>query len=119
MSRKRVEIGSEFWFEHDLPQTVSDRDGVYVLSGRTAIDLIIQDILKTRKVRNVYMPAWCCDSMIAPFTNRNINVVFYDVCHTDDVKVIGYNRLKVKDVAAENVDILYITNYFGNTKYYF
>lgn len=105
MSNKRREIGSEFWFEDNLPQAVSDRDGVYVLSGRMAIDLIIQDILKTRKVWNVNMPAWCCDSMLAPFVAHEIHVGFYDVrfdgqleCHTDDT---------------DYADLFYVTNYFG------
>lgn len=98
------EIGSEFWLERE-PAAVSRREGCYVLSGRTAIDLIIQDIAKTRPLRKVYMPAWGCDSMIAPFSHRNIQVDFYDVrfdgqlkCHTD---------------FTDSTDILYVTNYFG------
>lgn len=105
MSKNRLEIGSEFWFEDDLPQAVSDRDGFYVLSGRTAIDLIIQDILKTKKNRNVYMPAWCCDSMLAPFLAHGIQINLYDIscdgclkCHTD---------------STDYTDIFYVTNYFG------
>ncbi len=98
------EIGSEFWLERE-PAAVSHRDGCYVLSGRTAIDLIIQDIAKARPVRKVYMPAWGCDSMIAPFSHRNIHVDFYDVrlegqllCHTDNT---------------DCTDVFYVTNYFG------
>ncbi len=107
MSNKRKEIGSEFWFEDDLPQAVSDRDGVYVLSGRTAIDLIVQDILKTRKIRNIYMPAWCCDSMLAPFVAHVIHVVFYDVVHTESTEIICHMD------CMDNTDICYVTNYFG------
>ena len=73
------EIGSEFWMERELAVLSHDKDGIYVLSGRTAIDLIIQDILKTRKIRNVYMPAWCCDSMLVPFVARGIDIKFYDI----------------------------------------
>ena len=98
------EIGSEFWLEPE-PAAVSHRDGCYVLSGRTAIDLIIQDIAKRRTVRKVYMPAWGCDSMLAPYSHRDIYVDFYDVrfdgqlkCHTD---------------FTDSTDILYVTNYFG------
>lgn len=98
MSRKRIEIGSEFWLEQHVPRPVADRDGVYTLSGRTAIDVILQEVMRTRKVRSVMMPAWCCDSMIAPFAHRNIRVDFYDVCHTD---------------FTDNTDVLYVTNYFG------
>lgn len=98
------EIGSEFWLERE-PAAVSQREGCYVLSGRTAIDLIIQDVAKTRTVRKVYMPAWGCDSMLAPFSHRDIHVDFYDVrfdgqlkCHTDNTN---------------STDIFYVTNYFG------
>ena len=105
MSSKRKEIGSEFWFEDSLPQAASDRDGVYVLSGRTAIDLIIQDILETRAVRNVHMPAWCCDSMIAPFVAHGFHIDFYDVRF--DV------QLDCRTESIENTEILYLTNYFG------
>ena len=99
------EIGSEFWLERETAVLSHDRDGIYVLSGRTAIDLIIQDIVMRRRVRNVYMPAWGCDSMIAPFLVHGTQINLYDVsfdgylnCHTD---------------CTDNTDILYVTNFFG------
>ena len=99
------EIGSEFWLEREPKMLSQDRDGCYVLAGRTAIDLILQDIVKTRPVRNAYLPAWCCDSMFAPFLAHRIYVDFYDVrfhrqlgCHTD---------------YTDCTDIFYVTNYFG------
>ena len=73
------EIGSEFWISDKDIAPVNERDGLFVLSGRTAIDLILQDTLKHKSVKNVYMPAYCCDSMIAPFLQRNIRVDFYDM----------------------------------------
>lgn len=98
------EVGSEFWLERE-PENLSQRDGYYVLSGRTAIDIIIQDILKTRKIEKVYMPAWCCDSMVAPFLAHGTQINLYDVsfdwrvnCHTD---------------GTDYTDIFYVTNYFG------
>lgn len=99
------EIGSEFWLGREPTALSPDRDGCYVLSGRTAIDLIIQDIAKTRSVRRVYMPAWGCDSMIAPFSHRNIHIDLYDV-HCDE-------QLKYYIESTENIEILYVTNYFG------
>lgn len=111
------EIGSEFWLERELSET-SHREGCYVLSGRTAIDLIIQDIAKTRAVRSVYMPAWGCDSMIAPFQERGIDVRFYDVEQNADndksVKsgksVVNY---KTNTDCTDETDVFYVTNYFG------
>ena len=111
------EIGSEFWLERE-PATVSHREGCYVLSGRTAIDLIVQDIAKRRAVRSVYMPAWGCDSMIAPFQERGIDVRFYDVEQNADndksVKsgksVVNY---KTNTDCTDETDVFYVTNYFG------
>ena len=104
------EIGSEFWLERE-PATVSHRDGCYVLSGRTAIDLIIQDIVKRRPVRKVYMPAWGCDSMIAPFLAHGTQIWFYDLGHTERTE--NTERLILNTDCTNDTDIFYITNYFG------
>ena len=111
------ERGSEFWLERE-PAAISQREGCYVLSGRTAIDLIIQDIAKTWPLRKVYMPAWGCDSMIAPFQERGIDVRFYDVEQNADndksVKsgksVVNY---KTNTDCTDETDVFYVTNYFG------
>ena len=92
------EIGSEFWIENAPKTLLTEREGVYCLSGRTAIDLILQDILRKREVKSVAMPAWCCESMIAPFLAHGIDVRFYDYGHTDNM---------------DGTDIFYLTNYFG------
>ena len=100
------EIGSEFWFEDITSEVVVNNDnGCYVLSGRTAIDVILQDIQKERKVQNVYLPAYCCDSMLQPFMDRGIKIHLYDMWLGDKLEYdIDENK---------HVDILYICNYFG------
>lgn len=103
------EIGSEFWMEREPAVLSHDRDGIYVLSGRTAIDLIIQDILKTRKIRNVYMPAWCCDSMLAPFVARGIDIKFYDISLAESADTAEI----FCDFCDFRENIFYVTNYFG------
>ncbi len=106
MSIEFNEIGSEFWIE-SIPETLlTERDGVYCLSGRTAIDLILQDLLKKRSINSVAMPAWCCDSMIAPFVKHGIAVYFYDIN-----KENGLLSYHIESVA--NTDVFYLTNYFG------
>ena len=112
------EIGSEFWLEREPSVRSHDRDGCFVLSGRTAIDLIIQDILATRLVKNVYMPAWCCDSMIVPFVARGIDVRFYDIePNTDNNSSVESGKSVVNYItntdSTDDTDILYVTNYFG------
>lgn len=103
------EIGSEFWLESE-PQTLScDRDGIYVLSGRTAIDLIIQDIISTKRVINVYMPAWGCDSMLAPFVACGIDIKFYDISLAESADTAEI----LCDFCDFRENIFYVTNYFG------
>ena len=50
MLKNLSEIGSEFWLEDITLDVVDNNDnGCYVLSGRTAIDVILQDIQKEHK----------------------------------------------------------------------
>ena len=80
MLRNLSEIGSEYWLEDITSEDLGNEDnGCYVLSGRTAIDVILQDIHKERKVQNVYLPAYCCDSMLQPFMDRGIKIHLYDL----------------------------------------
>lgn len=110
MSRTISEIGSEFWIE-GFPKTfLTEREGVYCLSGRTAIDLILQEILRKKEVKSVAMPAWCCDSMIAPFQAHGIDVRFYDVCPAE----INERAENVSSTDyTDETDLFYLTNYFG------
>lgn len=113
----QMEIGSEFDINLDLYQGDGKQTrvvdylsflgkSVFLLSGRTAIELACKDILLSRKVRNVYMPAYCCSSMIDPFLKNGITVEFYDVC--PEGGMINFKINKNKDI-----DILYLNNYFG------
>lgn len=104
MLKNNMEIGSEFWLEQ-VPSPISERDGIYVLSGRTAIDIIIQDITSYKQVKSVYMPAYCCDSMIFPFTKRGIEVKLYDVSFE--------NKLQYNIDKKIECEIFYVNNYFG------
>lgn len=99
------EIGSEFWLEREPQALACDRNGCYALSGRTAIDLIIQDIAKTRPLHNAYLPAWCCDSIVEPFLSRGIKVELYDMSFEGS---LHYHIDEDK-----KVDVFYVSNYFG------
>lgn len=99
------EIGSEFWFDTEIVGSLNLRTNTLVLSGRTAIDLIIYDIKKKRNVRNVYLPAYCCDSMIDPFLRNAIEVILYDIRFDGE---LYYLVDETKDV-----DVFYVNNYFG------
>lgn len=96
------EIGSEFC-EQYAPKSSGQADHVaYLLSGRTALHFIIDDIKSTQKVRKVLMPAYCCESMILPFLHSGIAVQFYEVSpdHVD----YPYDN---------NADIVFLLDFFG------
>ncbi len=100
------EIGSEFW---EIPESEKENDGFleaakWFLSGRTALRYIIADIKERYRFRTVGLPSWCCDSMIKPFLEAGIEVLFYtvymrgsslsaniaEVLHCDAVLVMDY-----------------------------
>ncbi len=103
-----MEIGSEFWAVPVIEQqnTLLDGNVRCVLSGRTALDLIARDLKKERDAKSIYLPAYCCDSMIAPFERQGFAVKFYDV------KVCGE---KVHRAVLENhgCDVILLMDYFG------
>lgn len=115
MTDHRGEIGSEFWIEPIDAQNKNHLDFIrfgfkgdirLALSGRTAIDFIIQEILESKECHQVYMPAYCCDSMLQPLINRNLSVEFFDIKLTET----GVRCLIDPNVEA---DIIYVNNYFG------
>ena len=115
------EIGSEFWIENVSGKLLTERDGVYAISGRTAIDLILQDILLRRSVKSVAMPAWCCDSMVSPFLAHGIEVKFYEGFKFQDsgfrLRILATcgtsDQGRAEELENCHTDIFYLTNYFG------
>lgn len=105
------EIGSEYWVEKNN-DTINNteffkwgKDRQFVLSGRTAIEYVIREIKQKRDIKTVYMPSYCCDSMVKPFTNNNICVIFYKVYFDNGLKYEIDKNLKC--------DIFFAMNYFG------
>lgn len=107
------EIGSEFWtgctaldgsgIKEILPRGM---ETLYTLSGRTALELTLRDILQTRPVRSAYLPSYCCHTMIEPFVAKNVEVQFYDVFFTETG--IGC------DFREDNgCDLVFLMDYFG------
>ncbi|KKB40913.1 hypothetical protein [Bacillus thermotolerans] len=111
-----IEIGSEFWIDEELERLDLNTpswlelgtDNRLLLSGRTAIDYVLRDILTDRRINKVYFPSYCCQSMLQPFIDHNIQVVFYDVYHEDG--------LKFNINANQECDIFFAMNYFGFSK---
>lgn len=98
------EIGSEF---HKLPiesghGLVLPQEGVFVFSGRTAIETVLKELPHAKKA---VLPSYCCDSMIEPFRKMGIAVDFYPVNYE--------NGLMIDVQIPNDTDIFLWCNYFG------
>ena len=104
------EIGSEFWSIplQSTPHTVFPAQMRWYLSGRVALQNILEDICRKHKVRTAALPSWCCDSMILPFLRCGLDVTFYTVCHD------GHGGL-IQAYPA-NTDVVLAMDYFGYAK---
>lgn len=114
------EIGSEFWTGCTPSRKCSDnwalmRPALYLdfihcitetLSGRTAIDHIAEHLLYHGK-KSIYMPSYCCHTMIEPFICHGIDIMFYDV-------VIGESGLKRLIDYETDCDTIFLIDYFGH-----
>lgn len=96
------EIGSEFWNDGPIR-----RDKIYLLSGRTALEYIIRDVMKHHNVKSVLLPSYCCHTMIEPFFRNGVSVRFYDV-YFDEM-----NGLSIEVPQAKENEIFYYMRYFG------
>ena len=106
------EIGSEFW---DIPlltnNSFNDLSNVnWYISGRAALFAIISDIKKNNKVTTAALPSWCCDSMIKPFLENGIQVVFYSVFYEN-----GNLCRKLDNI--QSADVLLVMDYFGFSRF--
>ncbi|MBQ9756840.1 MAG: hypothetical protein IJW15_00260 [Clostridia bacterium] len=99
-----VEIGSEFWTIEP-----SKFDIRFFLSGRTALDFIIRDILAEREICTVHMPSFCCHTMIEPFVRNKIPVLFYDVFFENGILTASVPKI-------HSNDIFFCIKYFGYEK---
>lgn len=107
------EIGSEFWTECSpigrqggrwyLPVGWSQ---IETLSGRVALEYVVESI-KAIGVSSVYMPSYCCHTMIEPFIKHGIKVVFYD----EVLSETGFKRQFKPD---NGCDAVFLLDYFGH-----
>lgn len=108
-----MEIGSEFYLEYNVKKIYNvqnNKNMIFVLSGRTAIDYALQMLESRKKLHTVYFPSYCCESMLAPFKERNINIEFYNVKEENGI-------LNFEIDINKSCDIFFAMNYFGFSKY--
>lgn len=96
------EIGSEFWPRYEVVDVAASSNEVHLLSGRTALHFIICDILLCREAKRALLPSYCCDSMILPFIQADIEVNFYPV-----------DRFGIEYPYENDADIVLLLDFFG------
>ena len=102
------EIGSEYW-DVPLQENVSIQlpdNFRWMLSGRTALDHIINDILAEHGRFTIYMPSYCCDSMRIPFLDHGIEIKFYTVSADASGMSFAFDF-------QNGCDVVYLLDYFG------
>lgn len=84
----KKEIGSEFWthctptVEGGLglrPSFYNDFEVRETLCGRTSLSCVVEMLIRNSNVKRVYLPSYCCQTMIEPFLSQGLEVCFYDV----------------------------------------
>lgn len=102
------EFGSEFWSVDETDNT-SDfeilnlgKDQKLFMSGRTSVDYILSDIDDSKKI--VYMPNYCCESMIKPFEDNGYKISYYTADVINNKYDIDINF---------DCSIFYAISYFG------
>lgn len=94
-------IGGYFELELSYNDSFPRKDGLYVNSGRNALELILSGI---PTIENIYIPYYTCDVVLEPIKKLNLKHGFY---HIDENLELS-ESIELKD----NEYIIY-TNYFG------
>ena len=98
------EVGSEFWMID-----AKKREEQFFLSGRTALEYIIRNIIFEEKIESVLLPSWCCHTMIEPFVRHGISIRFYDVYFEEECGLCVDIPLPLEN------EIFYHMTYFGSS----
>lgn len=111
---KYSEIGSYFWLDgsekagtqKSINWLPSMKDECFTFSGRNAIDIALQDILRNHEINVVYAPSYCCVSMLQAFIDRGLKIEFYNV---------GYKngKFSYQIPQSDTRSVVLIMSYFG------
>jgi len=108
------EIGSYFWMDENENEGIKGEitwlppvsDSCFAFSGRTAIDIVVRDILKDHQIDTVYAPSYCCVSMLQSFIDRGLKIEFYNISFDD-------RKFNYELPAVDENSIVLIMGYFG------
>lgn len=101
-----IEIGSEYFSDSALLGINKYKDLIncpkrYVLSGRTGLHLIAEELKTKLGIFQILLPDYCCGSMIYPFIHQGIDVYFYDAFRLETV------------LLDDSIKAVLIMDYFG------
>ena len=89
------------YFELELPKKgLYHKNALALNSGRNALKYILQ----SQNINHVYIPLYCCDSLIEPFDSIDVSYSFYSINQNFEVR-------KLPNIS-DDEKLLYI-NYFG------
>lgn len=106
-----TEIGSEF--TNSPLQTEGNNlssilpNQINLLSGRTALSTILDDILSRDINKRVYVPSYCCGSMLEPFIRKSFDLEFYRVETSNE------GDFTIKYDFNHGCDVVLVLHYFG------
>lgn len=114
---KYSEIGSYFWLDSSEKKENKNNqnsiswlpvmeDDCFTFSGRNAIAIAIRDILNRHKIDTVYVPSYCCVSMLQEFIDRGLKIEFYNVGYED-------GRFIYQTPQCSSHSVVLIMSYFG------
>lgn len=109
ISNKKKEIGSEFW---DIPVRKKENNIFpertrWFISGTAALESIIIDIMKKKRIKTAALPSWCCNCMVTPFLKHGIEVAFYPVYVKAGILTCDYSTV--------SAECWVLISYFGYT----
>lgn len=64
-----------------------------LVSGRSAIDFALKDLIIKNKIDTALLPDYICESMIEPFIKNCINIEFYSVNFENGEFIVDYSTL--------------------------
>lgn len=111
------EIGSEFQStsaivgQNTFCLAPSFADKRFVLSGRTGLAYIADELVKKYSVKSIALPAYCCASMIYPFLNKGISISFYPM--PASLESAAGSHLSTIEKVIGGADAALIMDYFG------
>jgi hypothetical protein len=105
-------IGGEFWLDNSIlingVNNFNKTDSVLLNGGQSAIEFILRDI-NLKKTEYILMPSYLCPTILYKFTQKDINVLFYEVNEELSINLESITEL----INKFNVKAVFFIDYFG------